>query len=354
MSKLYSYSDEEAALVKPESNVVGEALNTYNPKAAKLRKTAEKTVTVDKDGKKIKETKVGKGYPTSIVSYFEWVAEKVQSGKHYYELFPVAMGEFLAPMIINLPIMWVANQIRAESGMVTSMHRLMPIFLMALVFGTIGHYLLGIYSCDCSPMLSLARFLLPDSYSFPRKYKYGKSKNWSMNVFVLITKLVAGALGSFFAFIVLTQSEITGNLGFPDAGPFYSSGNFPYWFGTTGTAHVRDGSLLFIALFVFTLVFCSIQLEYIQIGKPSIKSLYIGFAYAAVYLLTYTATSTPINTWMTVSAIVYHGTTPSHPNVNLVGVFIVPLVAALIGVAAWFFGRRLTSTAVVKSEKQME
>lgn len=331
---LYKYSDEE----QPKSNLgqgtgqVGENLANYNPKTALLREE----LTKDEEGK----FSTAKRYPTTIPSAFGWVAENVQAGNQYYELISVAIGETLSPIIRWLPVLLVIGMIRADSGLVTNLHRLTPLFLTVLGASSLSHIWFHRLSCDANPTISLARYFLPDSYSFPMKYQYGKMENWTIATATLITKFVANFISSFIIVMLASELEVTGNLGFPDLGGFYTSSGFPFIYGTGATAHVRAGSLLFIASFIETATFLAMQLEFVKVGKESLKSLYIGIGSMVATLISYQATSSPLNPMLALCTMMYHGKSSDQPHATFL---VSPWIGSLVAAGAWYLVVRATS-----------
>ncbi len=331
---LYKYSDEE----QPKSNVgqstgqVGENLATYSAKATLLREK----LTEDENGK----YSTAKRYPTTVPSLFGWVAENVQEGSQYYEIISVAVGELLSPFIRWLPVLLVIGMIRADSGLVTNLHRLTPLFLTVLGGSALSHIWFHRLSCDANPTISIARYFLPDSYSFPMKYRYGKMENWTIATAILITKLVANFVSSLIIVMLASELEVTGNLGFPDLGGFYTSSGFPYIYGTGATAHVRAGSLLFLASFIETATFLAMHLEFVKVGKESLKSLYIGIGSMVATLISYQATSSPLNPMLALCTMMYHGKSSDQPHAT----FLVPtFIGAGFAAAAWYLVVRVTS-----------
>lgn len=342
MPKAFDLSESGDGTPAHDTNV-GEPAATRNPKAASKASTyPRKDDTNDHDY-----------YPTRIESLFGYVARHVGKSP-YYELYAAVIGEFLSTFFQWFPILMVIGFVRTDSSVVAMYHELTPVFLTVLASTAGAHYVFRRLSTDANPSISFFRAFLPDTTRYPAKYSGVKQDAaeypWLISATVItLAKLTSQFVAALVVVIAATFLEPKGNLGFPGVSGDYDGAGFPYMMPDASGDYIRAGSLLFIAAFMDGLVRLSMSLEFVKIRGSVLESLYIGFGATVAFLMSYYATSSPLNFFMPMTKMIIHQKWSDQPRT---AIFVPPILGYGLAFVIWFFIARVTSQSGKKTSKE--
>lgn len=323
---------------------INEPLMTRQPNA--LQKTRDPASTP-------KEALDHRFYPIRFQSLLEWVVENVQSpaGSPYYELALAIVGELFASFFKWFPIYIVIGFIRSDSGLVHKYGELMPLFVTVFVSSAISYYTCRRYSADANPSISFYRGFLPDITRFPMRWSGVKHQKrggeWLISGIVLTLVKIATQFAAAWLIIVAAHyGEPKGNLGFPDGGGLYTALGFPYMMPSAAGGYSRAGFLLFIAAFMDGLIYLTAHLEFVKIRGPGTSTIYVALGTTLAYMISYYATSTPLNIWLPLVAMAFHQDSTPEP----VTAMTVPVVLGYgLATLAWIWIFRSTSQSNVRT-----
>lgn len=340
---LFDLSEEEGP--KDYKPTVDEPIYTNQPGAYK--KVREAGTDVSKRDHKF--------YPTRFRSLFEWGAKNITESP-YFELAFALAGELFSSFFKWFPIIMVMGFIRSDSGVVAKYGELMPLFITVFVSSTISFYSCRRLSADANPSISFFRWFLPDITQYPVRYsgvKYDGAKDFPGEWFINGAILTAVKLATQFAAALLIVSvahvcEPKGNLGFPNGALIYDAQGFPYMMPSASGGYSRAGTLLFISAFMDGLLYLSAALEFVKIRGHGISALYVGLGTTLAYMISYYATSTPLNIWLPLAAMAFHRDSTTQP---LTAIFLPVVIGYGLATFVWYWVFRVTSQSALRLDK---
>lgn len=296
-----------------------------------------------------------KFYPTRFKSLFEWVSKHLEDSV-YYELFAASAGELFSSFFKWFPIIMVMGFIRSDSGLVAKYGELMPLFVTVFVSTSLSYFTCRRLSSDANPSISFYRLFLPDITLYPRRYSGVKADqrkeefpgDWLINAWILTGVKLAVQFGAALLIVAVAHiCEPKGNLGFPNGALQYDALGFPYMMASAGGGYSRAGTLLFIAAFMDGLIYLSAHLEFVKIRGHGISAMYIGLGTTLAYMISYYATSTPLNIWLPLAAMSFHRDSTTQP---LSAIFLPVVIGYGLSTLVWYWFFRVTSQSAVKAK----